>query len=92
MIQRDQLVLEYRRVTRWLAGVLLAGVLGLTAWGVIPLLLGPRGRYVDTLVLYAAGSVAEWVVRLEIGGELVEARFLSEREADALRDAMGGKR
>lgn len=74
-----------------LFSLLVLGLLLLGAYALLPLCLGPPMRYLDTLVQYVATpsgqAPVEWIVRLEIGGERVEARCLSEGEALRLKDA-----
>jgi len=86
------LLASYRRVVWGLLVVVALGVLGLTAWGILPIVLGPAGSYQDTLVIYAPGAggreAIEWIVRLRIGGRLVEARCMSEGEALAIKSMM----
>ena len=79
------------RLTWGLLVVLLMIVLIVGTYAILPLFLRPRASYIDTLVIYASDAGGqtpiEWIVRLAIGGEVVEARCMSEREAVRIKDA-----
>lgn len=82
-------VLEYRRLVWILAGLLAVGVLALSMWGIVGLVVDRRPdlSYVTTQEVYLGGHVVEWQVELAIAGESVKAVLYSEREAVRLRDA-----
>lgn len=82
-------VREYRRLVWMLAGLLAVGVLALSTWGIVGLVVDRRPdlRYVTTQEVYFGGRVVEWQVELAIAGESVTAVLYSEREAIRLRDA-----
>jgi len=82
-------VREYRRLVWLLAGLLAVGVLALSAWGIVGLVVDRRPdlHYVTTQEVYFGGHVVEWQVELAIQGEAVRAVLYSEREAVRLRDA-----
>lgn len=87
------LLASYRRLVWGLIGVLLVGVCACATVAILPLATAPRGEYAETLVIYVATTggqqAVEWIVRLRIDGELVEARCVSEREALAIKAMMG---
>jgi hypothetical protein len=84
-------VIRPDRMTWALFSLLMAGLLLLGAYLLVPKLTAPRAEWVQTIPQMVAteGGVVpvEWIVRLRVGDETIEARFLSEREATYMEQA-----
>jgi len=86
-----QVVIRPDRMTWALFSLLVLGLLLLGAYLLVPLLTHTRAEWIATIpqmVATEGGQIPiEWIVRLRVDDEMIEARFLSEREAAYMEQA-----